>query len=144
FGGARRVCQTLINSTVYPTGQAETIGRLAAGFQALDDGADDRARRCFEEVCDPAETPQFFLHWYWRVHARVGATRACLHTGDTARGRLEAGQLLRAAISTDDRNLHALAWDTTARVAIAEMKWSDAEQAIENAFRAIAGSDVPT
>src|SRR5262249_46726412 len=90
FGGARRVCQTLIDSSVYPTGQAQALGRLAAGFEALDDGADDRARTGFEDVRNPLETPKFFLHWYWRVHALVGAARAPPHPGRLGPGRLDA------------------------------------------------------
>src|SRR5262249_53164877 len=36
------------------------------------------------------------------------------------------------------------AWETTAQVAMAEMNWADAEHAIDNAFRAVGRSDVPT
>src|SRR5262249_47482244 len=41
FAGAQRVCDELIRSSVYPTGQANAIGRLAAGFEALDQGRCD-------------------------------------------------------------------------------------------------------
>ena len=142
FAGARRVCQTLLDSSVYPSGQAKTIGQLAAGFQALGEGAHDRARRCFEDIRDPGQTPKFFLHWYWRVHALAGATRACLQAGDLARARLEASDLTRAALATADPNLRALAWETTAQVAIAEADWSGAERAIDAALQELARPDV--
>src|SRR5262245_61810633 len=78
FAGAQRVCQSILDSSVQPTGQAKTIGLLAAGFEALDHGRNDEARRCFEAVCDRAHTPKFFLHWYLRGHAHVGLIRASL------------------------------------------------------------------
>src|SRR5262249_22631323 len=144
FGGARRVCQTLIDSSVYPTGQAQALGRLAAGFEALGGGADDRARTRFEGGRNPPETPKFFLHWYWRVYALVGAARASLHAGDLVRGRFEADELSRVALATDDRNLHALAWETTAQVAMAELNWAAAEHAVNQALGSFAHLEVPT
>ena len=143
FAGAQRVCQTLLQSSVYPTGQAKTIGQLAAGFQALGEGAHDRARQCFEDVSDPAQTPKFFLHWYWRVHALVGATRVWLQAGDLARARSAAGYLTRAALATADPNLRALAWETTAQVAIAGTDWPSAEHAIETALEELTRRDTP-
>src|SRR5262249_55960923 len=99
---------------------------------------------CFDDVRDPAQTPKFFLHWYWRVHAHVGATRAWLVTGDLARARSEAHQLTRVALSTADPNLHALAWETRAQVAIVEMDWPDAKESTDSARGALAGPEAPT
>jgi len=145
FEGAERLCDALVgSSSVYSTGQAKTIGRLAAGFRALDRGREDEARRCFEEVRDPAQAPNFFLHWYWRIHAHVGVTRAWLQSGQTANARVEADRVTEAALSTADPNLQALAWDTRARVAIAEANWSDAEQSIDNALAALTRFDMPS
>jgi hypothetical protein len=144
FAGAQRVCQTLMRSTVYPTGQAKAIGQLAAGFEALDQGRHDHARRCFDEVRDPTETPKFFLHWYWRMHAHVGLTRTWLESRQMTNARIEASRLTAAALSTDDPNLQALAWETRAQVAIAETNWGDASQSIDRALAALSRLDVPT
>ncbi|HEX2452438.1 MAG TPA: AAA family ATPase [Vicinamibacterales bacterium] len=143
FAGAQRVCQELLDSSVYPTGQAQTIARVAAGFQALDEGAVDRARHCFDEVRDPAATPNFFAHWYWRVHAHVGATRAALQAGDVERAAIDASELTRVALSTDDPNLHALAWEARAQVAMAESEQHDAAQYLDRAFAALTRFDAP-
>jgi DNA-binding winged helix-turn-helix (wHTH) protein len=143
FAGAQRVCQTLVDSSVYPTGQAKTIGRLAAAFEALDAGATDRAREHFEEIRDPARTPKFFLHWYWRVQAHIGLTRTWLASGDIAQARSEAGHLLRVALGTGDPNLHALAWDASAQVSIAEMDWAEADESLAKALRVLSRTDVP-
>ena len=84
FQGALRVCDELTRSSVYPTGQAKTIARVAAGFDALDHGRWDDARLQFEDVRNPHLTPKFFVHWYWRMHAHVGLVRAWLQSGRAA------------------------------------------------------------
>jgi DNA-binding winged helix-turn-helix (wHTH) protein/tetratricopeptide (TPR) repeat protein len=144
FAGAQRVCEELIRRSVYPTGQAQTVGRLAAGFEALDQGRHDDARRYFDQVRDPNDTPKFFLHWYWRLHAHVGLTRAWLQSGNLTSARQEAGRLVDAALATADPNLHALACETRAQVAIAESNWSDASQFIDRALVALKHPDTPT
>jgi DNA-binding winged helix-turn-helix (wHTH) protein/tetratricopeptide (TPR) repeat protein len=144
FAGAQRVCHLLMRSSVYPTGQAKAIGQLAAGFEALDQGRHDQALRCFEEVRDPTRTPKFFLHWYWRMHAHVGLTRAWLQSRQMANARMEACRLTEAALSTADPNLQALAWETSAQVATAETNWREARQSIDNALAALSRLDVPT
>jgi tetratricopeptide (TPR) repeat protein len=143
FAGAQRVCEELTRSSVYPTGQAKAIGRLAAGFDALDHGRHEEARRCFDEVRDPTQTPKFFIHWYWRMHAHVGLTHAWLQSGDVKHARREASRLTDAALSTADPNLHALAWDVAAQVAMAEADWEDARQCVDHALAALARFDVP-
>jgi DNA-binding winged helix-turn-helix (wHTH) protein/tetratricopeptide (TPR) repeat protein len=144
FAGAQRVCDELIRRSVYPTGQAQTIGGLAAGFEALDQGRHDEARRRFEHVKDSTQTPKFFLHWYWRLHANVGLTRAWLQSGHLTNARREADRLTEGACATADPNLQALAWETRAQVAIAESNWSDATQTIDHALAALRGTDTPT
>jgi hypothetical protein len=144
FEGAQRVCEALMRSSVYPTGQAKAIGELAAGFDALDRGRHDQARRSFDDVRDPTQTPKFFMHWYWRMHAHVGLTRARLRSGDVTNARVEASRLVEAALSTADPNLQALAWDTSAQVAIAETNWGSAKQCLDQALAALARFDVPT
>ena len=143
FRGAQRVCDELTRNSVYPSGQAQTIGRLAAGFEALDGGRWDEARRHFEDVRDPMHTPKFFLHWYWRFHAHVGLVRAWLQADEIAKARIEADRLTQAALGIDDPNLQALAWETRVHVAMAESNWADARQSIDRAFAALARFDVP-
>src|SRR5262245_6098666 len=119
FAGAQRVCDAMTRSrSLHPTGQAKGIGRLAAGWEALDGGRPDDARRCFEDVRDPARTPVFFLHWYWRIHARIGLARASLQARDVTTARAEAEAAAEAALSTADPGLHALAAETSAQVAM--------------------------
>jgi len=141
FAGAERLCERIRDSSVYPTGQAMAIGLLAAGLEALDGGANDEARRCFERVVDRAHTPKFFFHWYWRVHAHLGLIRAWLQSGHLLNARTEASQLNDTALATADPNLHALAWEARGHVAIAESNWNDARQCIDHALAALKGNE---
>jgi DNA-binding winged helix-turn-helix (wHTH) protein len=143
FQGALRVCEELTRSSVYPSGQALTLARLARGFDALDRGRWDEARARFEDVRDPDRTPKFFLHWYWRLHAHVGLVRASLHAGHLAHARVEADRLTEATSHIADPNLQALAWDACARVAMAESQWTDAAQCVDRACAALSRVDVP-
>jgi hypothetical protein len=79
-------------------------------------------------------TPRFFLHWYWRIRAQLGSADAWLGAGNLPAARLEAGGLLESALATADPNLHALAWEMNARIAVAEENWGRAESCIERAL----------
>jgi tetratricopeptide (TPR) repeat protein len=143
FQGAQRVCEELTRSSVYPTGQAQTIGRLAAGFDALENRRWDEARKRFEQVRDPNQTPKFFLHWYWRMHADIGLVHAWLHSRHLENARIEADRLMETALGIGDPNLRALAWDARAQVAMAESRTSEAIQYVDRAFTELARFDVP-
>jgi DNA-binding winged helix-turn-helix (wHTH) protein len=143
FQGARRVCEGLSRSSVYPTGQALAIGRLAIGYEALDAGRWEEARQHCELVRDPRQTPKFFLHWYWKLHAQIGVVRAWLHAGQLAHARLEGDRLIDAVARVGDPNLHALAWDARAQVAMAESHWTEASQYLDRAFAALARFGLP-
>jgi DNA-binding winged helix-turn-helix (wHTH) protein/tetratricopeptide (TPR) repeat protein len=143
FQGAQRVCSELMRRSVYPSGQAQTIARLAGGFDALDHGRPDEARRLFTDVRDRNQTPKFFLHWYWRTHAHVGLVHAWLQSAQIGRARAEADDLTNTARGIGDPNLQALAWDACALVAIAESQLTEAGECLERAFAALARFEVP-
>jgi DNA-binding winged helix-turn-helix (wHTH) protein len=145
FDGARRLCEGVTAAaTGYPTGQLETISRLAAGYGALERGRHDEAVRSFREILDPDTTPKFFLHWYWRMNARLGLTNVWLASGRRRDARTEAGGFLDAALSTDDPNVQALAWEVQARVAMAEEDGKGAEESVQKALDVLARFEIPT
>jgi hypothetical protein len=55
-----------------------------------------------------------------------------------------ASRLTDAALSVADPNVQALAWETNAQVATAEMNWRDASQSIDHALAALSRFDAPT
>src|SRR5262245_14045656 len=108
-------------------GQAQTIAGIANGYLALGQRHYDEALRLFREVIDLENSPKFFLHWYWRMNAQLGLSDVWLASGNLPSARREADRFLQAALSTAEPNLHALAWDVNARVAMAGKDWDDAE-----------------
>jgi DNA-binding winged helix-turn-helix (wHTH) protein/tetratricopeptide (TPR) repeat protein len=145
FDGARRLCEEVSAApTEYPTAQPQTIARLAAGQAALESGRYDEAGASFRHVLDPERTPKFFLHWYWRMNARLGLCNVWLASGRHIEARREADGFLDAALSTDDPNLQALAWEAQARVAAAEEDWKTAHEDIQRALAVLERFEIPT
>jgi DNA-binding winged helix-turn-helix (wHTH) protein/tetratricopeptide (TPR) repeat protein len=145
FDGARRLCETVTDTaTTALARQPQTIARLARGYAELERGHYDEASRYFDEILDPAVTPKFFLHWYWRMSAQLGLSNVWLAAGSLGRARSEADRFLASALSTAEPNLHALGWDVQARVSMAEKDWRGAEANIERGLAVLERFHIPT
>jgi hypothetical protein len=145
FDGARVLCDTITReATEYPTGQPQTIAKVASAYAQLGNRRHADALQTFAQVLDPGTTPKFFLHWYWRMTAQLGLADAWLAAGNLPNARTEADRFLDAASSTSEPNLLALASELEARVAMAAKDWKRAEGHIENALAIVAKFDIPT
>jgi len=143
FDGARALCDSVTQTaTEYPTGQPQTIAKVATAYAQLANRQAANALQTFAHVLDT--TPKFFLHWYWRMNAQLGLSEAWLAAGNVRNARKEADRFLDAASSTSEPNLRALASDVEARVAMAAKDWDSAERHIESALAIVAKFDVPT
>ena len=60
-----------------------------------------------------------------------------------AEARRETEDLLKSVLSTADPELHALAWEMKARVAMDEKDWDSARQSIESALAVLERFEVP-
>jgi tetratricopeptide (TPR) repeat protein len=144
FDGARRVCESITRSGAeYPTGQPETIARIAGAYAELERGNYDHAIEYFRQVIDPQITPKFFLHWFWRLNARLGLSRVWLEAGDIAKAGAEADVFLESARSTPNPFLQTLAWEMKSRIAIADEDWTRARDHVDQAFAVLEKFDVP-
>jgi DNA-binding winged helix-turn-helix (wHTH) protein/tetratricopeptide (TPR) repeat protein len=138
FKGAQRICKTISdNRPEYLAGQPETIGRVAAGYIALDQGEYARAIEHFRHVSGPELQTKFFLHWVWRMTAQLELSNAWLLSGDISRARTSAEEFFESALSTADPHLHALSWELNARVAIAENDLNNARERIERSLKIV-------
>jgi tetratricopeptide (TPR) repeat protein len=145
FDGARALCDSVTRTaTEYPTGQPQTIAKVATGYAQLANGQHDDALQTFAQVLDPETTPKFFLHWYWRMNAQLGLSDAWLAAGNVRNARKEADHFVDAASSTSEPNLLALASEVEARVAMAAKDWKRAERHIDDALAIVATYDIPT
>src|SRR5262245_56050499 len=146
FAGARELCEAMVagGGEAYWQGQSHTIGGIAAGYAAVEQGNYDDAERSFAEVLGPKKIPKFFLLWYWRMNAQLGLSNAGLASGNLRKARLEADGFLHSALSTAEPNLQALAWEVGARVAMAEKDWKGAEEKIEKGLAVLQRCEAPT
>jgi tetratricopeptide (TPR) repeat protein len=146
FTGARELCEGMVARSVelYWHAQSHTVGGIAAGYAALEQGKYDDASRSFAQVLDPGKSPKFFLHWYWRMNAQLGLSNLWLASRNLRKARLEADRFLQSALSTAEPNLQALAWEVGARVAMAEKDWKGAAAKIEKGLAILQGFEIPT
>jgi tetratricopeptide (TPR) repeat protein len=142
--GARRLADDLLRTHLEePPGQVRTMALLTVGFVDLQRGSPDRALKSFTKVRDRDTHPKFFLQWYWRIVAGYGLASACLAAGDLSKASEEADLFLKAALATADPALHALAWETKARLAVAANELERAREHAESALKAIAVFEPP-
>src|SRR5712664_3497315 len=142
FDGTRRICDTILQAKAeYPTGQPDTIARIAAGYSRVAAAyvelglhEYDHAIEHFRQVRNPELTPKFFLHWIWRMTAQLGLSNVWLLSGNILNARLEADLFLESALSTADPHMQALAWEMKARVAMAEKEWIGAREYVQQAL----------
>jgi tetratricopeptide (TPR) repeat protein len=145
FEGARQLCETMIRSNSgCPKGQPKVIFRFATANAALAQANYNEALENFREILDKDVTPNFFLHWYWRMQAQLGLGNVWLASGHLLNARREADRFLESALSTADPSLQALAWDLEARVAIAEGDWVVSKRDIEKALAILDRFQIPT
>ena len=83
------------------------------------------------------------LDWYWRLQQRWALTGLWLAKGERGRAREEAKQLVMNAGATAERTWHALAWDLSAKIALAGDEPRQARELIERGLAAIAEVEAP-
>jgi len=95
-----------------------------------------RARK--DMACDGV-----FLDWYWRMQLELALTQHWLANDDLASAQSEAAQLLGLALRTVDRTWHGIAWEISARVALATGDQDRALDYITTAVSTVEGFEVP-
>jgi DNA-binding winged helix-turn-helix (wHTH) protein len=144
FDGVSRLRGVTMPTDVEPHAiWTKTAARISAGQNEIVKGNYDKALQCFAEVRDETLTPNFFLHWHWRIHAQIGAVEAFLGARDIASARRTADELLNSALSVSDPNLHALAWEINARISRAEQDLRAARGHIDQALAVVDRYDIP-
>jgi tetratricopeptide (TPR) repeat protein len=144
FDGVRRLTEVTMPTDTEPHAiWTRTAARISAGQHEILKGNHEKALQYFAEVRDDTITPNFFLHWHWRIHAQIGTVDALLSAGNIAGARREADLLLHAALSVADPNLHALAWESQARTSRAERDGRSARMHIDQALAVLDRYPIP-
>jgi tetratricopeptide (TPR) repeat protein len=143
FDGAKRICDAISASRpVYLAGQPETIGGIAAGCLAISKQQYPLAIEHFNMVSAPDVKTKFFLHWVWRITAKLESSTAWLSCGDVGRARIEAAGALESALSTADPHLQALAWELNARIALANNNREYARECVERSLAIVENFEI--
>ena len=81
--------------------------------------------------------------WYCRLMLEEALTELWLAKGDLSHARPEAEHFLELTLATAERTWQALAWEASARVAIAQRELHRAQNCIDHALAAMEGFEVP-
>ncbi len=142
FQDARKLCKTVLPvCTGNPGRTPRAIALLCAGRAELGLGNTQEAVDCFSEV-ERITNEQFYMYWWWRMHAQLGLASSWLQLGNITKARIESESFLEGALSTADPNMHALAWEMKARVAMAEKDWTLAGGSIQAALAVLEEREV--
>jgi DNA-binding winged helix-turn-helix (wHTH) protein/tetratricopeptide (TPR) repeat protein len=144
FDGARRLEAITMPSDVEPHAiWLRTVARIAAGYAETAAKNYETALASFGAVRDREITPDFFLHWHFRMQAHLGMVETHLSAGDLSRANREAADLLNSAVTISDPNLQVLAWEINARVAAGEGNWPGAREHITRALAVLDEFEIP-
>ena len=144
FEGVLRLSKIVMRSeTEQHTAWLTTVSRISSGYGALYRGNLVEALHHFSEIRDPQITPNFILHWRWRLQAQLAITEARLQAGDIADADREADSLLQSALSAADLGMRALAWDIKSQVCRARSDRAGAQACIDNALAILDRLDIP-
>ncbi len=144
FEGARRLEEITMPSDVEPHAiWLRTVARICAGYAETAGKNYETALAAFAAIRDGEVTPDFFLHWHWRMQAHLGTVETHLSAGDLPSANREAVGFLESTLRIADPNLRALAWEINARVAATQGKWLKAREHIDNALAVLDKFEIP-
>jgi tetratricopeptide (TPR) repeat protein len=114
------------------TGSAETgLGNYESALEHL------LAARAF------VDRLAIIFNWFWRMRLESALTELWLAKGDLAQARTQAESFLKTALATAEHTWQALAWEVNARVAMAELDLTRAQDCIAKGLSAMEGFEVP-
>ncbi len=81
--------------------------------------------------------------WYWRMPLESALTELWLAKGDLVQARSQAEKFLAITLATAEHTWQALAWEVNARVAMAELDLTRAQDCIAQGLSTMEGFEVP-
>ena len=143
FDGARRLCEPILEQCLERAARTpKALALLFLGHAEIGLENYTQAIRHFSAV-EEMTKEKFYLYWYWRMQAQLGMSRAWLAAENFTNALHGADGFLESALSTDDPNLQALAWEMKARSAIAMGEWANAESFVSQSLAILQRFDLP-
>jgi tetratricopeptide (TPR) repeat protein len=145
FAGAVQICEPILallrNIDEYQVDVRS--GSILMASAEVNLGNYERAQMLLTSAEEDMERLPACLDWYWRMLLESSLTELWLAKGDAGQARRQAEKLLTATLRTADRTWQALAWEVSARVAMAELDLTRAKDCIAKGLSATESFEVP-
>jgi DNA-binding winged helix-turn-helix (wHTH) protein len=116
---------------------------VLAGTADVALGNHERALERLSAARDEMNRQAVALDWHRRMQLESSLAELWIARQDLSLARPQAQRFLDATLSTEERTWQALAWETSARVALVESGTKRAEECIAKALSAIQGFEAP-
>jgi DNA-binding winged helix-turn-helix (wHTH) protein len=143
--GVLEICDSVLPLVTRDPGQIYPL-RLClvlAGTADVAMGNHDRALERLSAARDEMNRQAVALDWYRRMQLESSLAELWIAKQDLSLARPQAQRFLDATLSTEERTWQALAWETSARVALVESETKRAAECIAKALSAIQGFEAP-
>jgi hypothetical protein len=141
FAGVLEICEPMLTLLESPS-DVRFCSILTASAE-LNLGNHERAHALLSAAQEHMERQSVVLDWYRRILIESAFTELWLAKGDLAQARLEAESFLKIALATEERTWRTLAWEASARVAMAELDLTRAQDCIAEGLSTMEGFEVP-
>ena len=144
FTAVQNICESMLP---WVMSRARTPWRrfcnVLAGLANAATGDLEQAMKRFLSVRTEMKRETVIHDWYCRILLQSGLTELWIAKGEFAKARTEGEIFLDVTLATAERTWQARAWETNARIAIAQHDMAQAQSCISNALAAMEGFEVP-
>ena len=144
YDGALEMCSAALPSLTDPnTLDRRYFGLRVAASAELGQARYEAAIQQLLDLRTKMQERPVLMTWYWTMNLQLDLVDGHLALGEIAKARIEATRALELALATAERTWQGLAWETSARVAVAAGEESRMRSDIASGIEAINGFDVP-
>jgi len=141
FEGVLEICEPMLTLLESPSDVQFCSILMASGELNL--GNHERAHALLSAAQEHMERQSVAFDWYRRILIESALTELWLAKGNLAQARLETERFLKIALASEERTWRTLAWEASARVAIAELDLARAQDYIVEGLSTMEGFEVP-
>jgi DNA-binding winged helix-turn-helix (wHTH) protein len=116
---------------------------VLAGSAEAAAGNETRALDRLLNVREEMDRQPVIHDWYTRILLESALAELWLAKSDVAQARLQIDRFLKVALATAEHTWQALAWETNARLAIADLDLERAQECVAEALASMEGFDTP-
>src|SRR5271157_3987528 len=144
FAGVRAICEVALPSLEDPERRPwHRFCLILAGSAETALGNQDGALKHLLQARDEMDQQAVIHDWHRRMLLQSALSELWLATGNLQKARTEAEKFLHVTQATAERTWQALAWEVNARVAMAELDLTRAQDCIAKALSTMEGFEVP-